>query len=393
MPIELDVRSISVVAFVVYVALAVIMLHERFTRRVYPGFTAWTVSQVMLAAGMVLVSLRGLVPEFIPVLFGSALLLFAQTLIYDGLVSFFGDRPRRGFHYTLFATVMAADSWFLFVDDRIATRTLLFSGFTVILLGHAVVSLLTNPRARREPAARLIAGACLLMAAFSAVRGAVGLDMPAGDLFHVDPLLSTSFLISTVVSIVLVFGFVQLVQSRMEAELQAAQGRAEALANTDGLTGVWNRRRFETEAAREMARAGRHGQPLSLILLDIDHFKEINDRHGHQAGDTVLTTLCDLVCARIRGADSLTRWGGDEFLVLAPMTTAAEATQLAEALRAEMAAYDFGAIGPVTLSVGVAQYRPPAGLEQWMAEADQGLYAAKALGRDRVMLGMCSDVA
>src|SRR5690606_18901284 len=114
---------------------------------------------------------------------------------------------------------------------------------------------------------------------------------------------------------------------------------------------------------REIAKATRHAQPLSLIAFDIDHFKAINDRHGHQAGDYVLRKICAVALHRIRSADALIRWGGDEFLIMAPMTCAADAAVLAHALRADMALPDFGPAGRVTLSVGVAEYRPPESLE------------------------------
>src|SRR5690606_12175569 len=149
---------------------------------------------------------------------------------------------------------------------------------------------------------------------------------------------------------------------------------------------AWNRRHFEREAEREISRATRHRQPLSLIAFDIDHFKPVNDRHGHQAGDEVLVGICELVGGRIRDTDALIRWGGDEFLIMAPMTGAADAHRLAELLRSVIVSPDFGPAGRVSLSMGVAEHLPPESLEAWLARADRGLYAAKARGRDQAVI-------
>ncbi|WP_295388351.1 diguanylate cyclase [uncultured Thiodictyon sp.] len=160
-------------------------------------------------------------------------------------------------------------------------------------------------------------------------------------------------------------------------------------AATDVLTGAWNRRYFEQTVADEMKRVARRGEPLSLVLLDIDHFKSINDRFGHLSGDQVLVQLCQLVRAHLRAADVFARWGGEEFVILLPHCQAADAGRLAEQLRALIADHPFSAVGTVTCSFGVAQRRPAETRDAWLKRADDALYAAKAGGRNRV----CSDAA
>lgn len=168
--------------------------------------------------------------------------------------------------------------------------------------------------------------------------------------------------------------------------LRAANEELRRMATTDGLTGLANRRHFEHRAQAEIERVRRYGGTTSVIIIDIDHFKRINDIHGHLAGDAVLADLA----ARIRGATRTTdlpaRWGGEDFVVLLPQADMAGARQVAEKLRARIAAAPFPGIGTVTVSLGAAERGRGEGLDPWLMRADAALYAAKAAGRDRVVL-------
>ncbi|MFE8033072.1 diguanylate cyclase [Thiohalocapsa marina] len=188
----------------------------------------------------------------------------------------------------------------------------------------------------------------------------------------------------------------QLQQARAAAEaatraLQAANAELRELATKDALTGAWNRRYFEHTAAAERTRAQRHGTPLSLILLDIDHFKAINDRFGHQAGDAALVALSALVRANLRRSDVLARWGGEEFALLLPHCDLHGAACVAEKLRAELAAATFATIGSLSASFGVGQLRPGETLDAWIKRVDDALYAAKHAGRNQVVIAGAED--
>ena len=169
-----------------------------------------------------------------------------------------------------------------------------------------------------------------------------------------------------------------------EAALREEVRSLEQRATTDPLTGAWNRRQLEDAAAGEMRRSTRYGHPLALLLVDIDHFKRVNDTHGHAEGDRVLRTVADLVRGSIRLSDSLTRWGGEEFIVLMPNTGLASATILAERIREAVFGHAFEGLGPVSISLGVAEYLAASSLGDWVARADQALYRAKSMGRNRV---------
>ena len=168
------------------------------------------------------------------------------------------------------------------------------------------------------------------------------------------------------------------------ARLDEANRTLEWRASHDPLTGLWNRQRFETELDRELERARRYNTPCSLIMLDVDHFKAINDAHGHDAGDRVLARLGRVLASEVRGPDRVARWGGEEFMVLLPQTDLAAAARLAERLRARIAEADaHGWIG-CTASLGVAACNGPDHRSAVLKRLDDALYRAKEHGRDRV---------
>jgi diguanylate cyclase (GGDEF)-like protein len=166
--------------------------------------------------------------------------------------------------------------------------------------------------------------------------------------------------------------------------LRAQAATLEELATTDVLTGTFNRRKFNELILAEIERVRRYGHPLSLLVVDIDHFKRINDTHGHEAGDEVLIVLAGLIRAGIRATDSLARWGGEEFVVLSPEVSVEEAAGLAERLRSAARTYKYSFVGSVTASIGVAQHRAGETPDELFARADEALYRAKEGGRDRV---------
>jgi diguanylate cyclase (GGDEF)-like protein len=158
-------------------------------------------------------------------------------------------------------------------------------------------------------------------------------------------------------------------------QVGALYREVERLARTDGLTGVANRRAWDDELPRELARAARSGRELCVALVDLDHFKDYNDRHGHQAGDRQLKAAAAAWQAGLRRTDLLARYGGEEFAVLLPDCGLAAAMEIADRLR--------GAPPEVTCSLGVACWDGLEDATQLVARADRALYAAKAAGRDR----------
>jgi len=166
--------------------------------------------------------------------------------------------------------------------------------------------------------------------------------------------------------------------------LQTRSQQLVQMATTDALTGVFNRKGLEDALQQAVADWRAQHHPLCLVLIDIDHFKAVNDTRGHQAGDRVLTGLAELVRSHVRGQDLLGRWGGEEFLLVCRDTGLIQAVAIAEKLRALVAGHDFGDGLRVTASFGVAAMSSERSLDQLFAAADTALYRAKAAGRNRV---------
>ncbi len=158
----------------------------------------------------------------------------------------------------------------------------------------------------------------------------------------------------------------------------------ERLATTDKLTQAFNRTKFYEVIKKEMERAKRYFHPLSIVMFDIDHFKKINDTFGHAVGDSVLRTLTKIVRKNLRETDYLVRWGGEEFILIAPDTDLEKAIVLVERIRKEIESYKFNHAGPVTVSFGIAEYKPDDTEDALIKRADDAMYDAKRKGRNRV---------
>lgn len=170
----------------------------------------------------------------------------------------------------------------------------------------------------------------------------------------------------------------------MRVKLLASFTRIRELAVTDELTGLPNRRAFLADAGRTFEMSRRYGWPLTVIFMDLDHFKRVNDTMGHAVGDGVLQEFASLVAALVRKADIFARIGGEEFALCMPQTGLSEARGVAEKIRSRLEAHDFPHGLNMTASFGLAQLRDESGLEQLLAQADLALYRAKSDGRNCV---------
>jgi diguanylate cyclase (GGDEF)-like protein len=166
------------------------------------------------------------------------------------------------------------------------------------------------------------------------------------------------------------------------SQLEAA--RMRAIAHHDELTALPNRRRLTELLELNLAASAEHGRPVSVIAFDLDHFKEVNDVHGHAVGDRVLQAASRAAAAQARPRDTLGRWGGEEFLVIVPGVDRDQAAAIAERMRRALASQPYPRGVRVTASFGVAQHRPGDTVEELLAVADAMLYEAKASGRDVV---------
>jgi len=167
-------------------------------------------------------------------------------------------------------------------------------------------------------------------------------------------------------------------------ELEKKIEEVAYLSNTDSLTGIANRKKFEEELEKEIARSHRYNHPMSLAIFDIDFFKRVNDSYGHKVGDMVLQKLSELVKENIREIDSIARWGGEEFTLIFPELPLHDAVKAADKVRLLIAQMVIKEDLMITCSFGITQYHSGNSIEELFQRADEALYLAKDLGRNRV---------
>jgi diguanylate cyclase (GGDEF)-like protein len=353
----------------------------------------WAGAVALLAAGMGLVALRGMVPDGFSVLGAHATSVAGLSVFYHLLRRFQGLRPRLLWVYLPLPLALASACYFLFVSPNYGLRVAVFSAITAgqVALCATVMARGDSPAPR---AARLVVLSFASCSALLLVRTWASLSVaPAAAPATI---LRASFLEQFIVVgifvglFVLSFSFVILSNERLTGQL-ARQ------ATVDSLTGCLNRRTIEELAEREAARARRHGASLAVVLVDLDRLKRLNDRHGHGAGDAALRHVGSVLQQTMRAADAAGRYGGDEFLLVMPDTAGAEARIACERARAGVGAQtaDFQRTPlTVTLSMGIACAQgPDIDLAALLAAADAALYAAKVAGGDGVRSAAASSVA
>lgn len=383
----LDTRTIALVVSTVFLAVTGLLLFVYFTRKTHAGFGFWVLWQLFALLGLVMFFSRGPQPAAMVVILNNLFALAAPAFLFHGFARFFGlyeaNRLPVLAGYLIAGIAVAAQSWFLLVHPDHQARAVIFFAARGILLLRCALEPLQHPAARNSSTFRVIAIIGVLLALNDLRQVAQGVEMrgEADILASFD--IKLAMLAAVIGDVVAAYCLLLLRSERLEAELRSARQDIETLARTDALTGLWNRRHLEDVVRHEIERARRYRQPISLMQFDIDHFKSINDRFGHAAGDDVLRRIALLGQGSIRASDIIGRWGGEEFFVLVPGTVEDDARRLAEKLRAAMAGHDFD-IGKVTASFGIAEWRDGESIESWLQRVDAALYEAKKAGRNRV---------
>jgi diguanylate cyclase (GGDEF)-like protein len=374
---SLDVRTLLLVVAVVAALTAIGMASfaRRFPR--FAGIGWFAVADLLLAVGMLLVATRDHAPDWLTTVVANVFTLGGLMLNAEGLRRYAGGRwPWWSRPYALFLVLLPAAAWFTYVDPDVRARILVFTGCAGLTLAAIALALHRSPAGvRLRPVVMAFAGFALWM-------------LGRWLLTWFEAPMPTFMAAGTVHALTLV-GYIVFVMAKDYGVLRDSVGQSldevAAQARTDPLTGLLNRRALAEIAVPALARARRSGSPLSLVLLDIDHFKQVNDAHGHAAGDAVLVGIAAMLRSRLRAGDGCARLGGEEFVLLLPDTGEAQALQVAEALRAQLAASDVAGVGPSTASFGVSTGRGDADFDTLLREADRAMYAAKAAGRNRVV--------
>lgn len=218
----------------------------------------------------------------------------------------------------------------------------------------------------------------------------IALDVLMWFIPPLQPIHPTALHIVHLFNLSVVFAMFSYLSSYYLRMVVSAQRKLREMATTDSLTGLLNRRHMTYLAEKELARFQRSGHPVGFLLLDVDHFKSINDAYGHETGDGVLRSVADLIRRELRAQDMVGRWGGEEFLAVLPDTDSGKAQASAERVRNAFLEKDWAEIAggdvEVTISIGVSELRAGDDLSTAVSRADTALYRSKNSGRNRVEL-------
>ncbi|ROH93686.1 GGDEF domain-containing protein [Stagnimonas aquatica] len=381
----LDTRTLYAVLVLLYLLFGVQQLATWRLRYGGSPMLLWALSNLAGFAANGLIGLRDRIPDFWSIIVANGLVLLSFGLMWAGLRRFAELRVSWRLVLLAPAALMLLLWQVDAVGRNLSVRILLMAA---LLAGYSAACLVDAWRAqRREPLrmryAAMLAFALLLLV--MPVRALVTLRLGAPTQGYLSPDLTQALVTLMVVLTVLLWNL-----SIMSMSHERLENRLRGMAYNDPLTGAYNRAGFRNLAQRQLQRSARDRQPVSLLLMDLDHFKRINDHHGHEAGDGLLRGFVEAVQQWVRPGDLLARYGGEEFCVLLPGSQASEAEVVAERIRAGFEQLRLGgalaAVG-TTVSIGVAEL-PTASvdLEEALRRADQALYAAKHDGRNRVVL-------
>ncbi|CAM5768254.1 GGDEF domain-containing protein [Bosea minatitlanensis] len=385
----LDLRTIFITGALTCFIIGMMQFATFATGRFSRSPIWWGASSLCIGFGLLGTALRGEIPDWISIQMANTVLLAGCLLLLTGIRHFAGRKLYwLGFGCTL-ATIWALLALMPGVQGY-PKRVAVFSLATMLCDAAIVREAARLARTEKLRSAWLVA---LLFAPTVVIYGVRGLlaafDHVGTELFASD-WAPVGWLAGTGVAFIILRGQALL--------LLAAERSNEALATLaqrDPLTGAMNRSGLEKWLARRSGGARQAGQPASILLVDIDHFKRLNDTLGHAAGDEILRLFTDAVRGQLRSGDILARQGGDEFAIVLPEIGADEAVRVAERIRSAFreAARALAPPAP-TLSIGVAEVELRGrGLEALLAEADEALYRAKRLGRDRVQVRVAPTAA
>lgn len=377
----LSVPTLWTVFVINFLALGLIWAY---VARSYPKLEAaryWTGSALTAALGAVAgVSSREL-NWLAPMICGGTIVVFSICLGAMGVRRFY-DRSVSWLNTALITgTTFAGLLVFTFVHESMLMRVVIYSIGQSAPLVLMIRLLLWSKDGQIRPGARLagiVAVLILVMFTVRAVGQLAGVDFA---FTHSGPALPVFVLLLMFLSMSINFGFVLMAIDRLRNEVAD-------LALLDDLTGVGNRRHLLRRLTEECARSERSGEPFSLLVIDLDGFKLINDTHGHAAGDACLQHFTLMAQTRLRPSDMLARSGGDEFCVVLPASTLREGAMIARRILDVCRADAEACVGddiPISLSIGVAQWTREMGAfpDRLMAAADHALYAAKKNGKNR----------
>ena len=349
-------------------------------REDHDGLRPLILALAINAVAYTLFALRGRIPDLLSVCVGNVAIVASYSLLVFATAEF--QRRQISRLALWLPPLVVAVAFGVFMSD-IAIRVVIGSAVFLIQDLILLALLLGGLRTTVGRGQHLILAAVGINLLIMIFRAFIAFNDTHFITHITDPATSQTLVyLSAFVSLNLIaIGFVLMVK-------ESADEKMRLMAMTDKLTACWNRFRIEEAAQQEMLRLQRYATPVSLIMIDIDHFKPVNDKFGHATGDAILKAFAATTQGCIRSTDILGRWGGEEFLVLLPASGFSAATDTAERIRRAIEGFEFVGGIRMTASLGVSSCQSTDKWEEWLQRADMALYQAKARGRNTVVAEM-----
>ncbi len=363
--------------------LALCMALASLRRSGLPGVRQWLLANLAVVVYLPLLGLRGVIPDSISIVAANGILALSVALYYAGCAHFLGQPPRWNWLLGGALLQVLAVTYWRYGDNNLPLRVMAISTYSAAVCSATAWLMLKHYRGRRSSVHyRLLTVLACIFALSQLVRSIYFCTL--------SPVPTDIMLASGWNIMLLCLGAAIMPALSMAAVLmlhESLQTEAENAANRDFMTGALSRKHLFTTGQQHIMHAAASHQPLTLLLIDLDHFKVINDTFGHAAGDEVLRAFAELVRGHLRGRDALGRLGGEEFAILLPDASVEAAWQVAERLRAQaqqhLVSSSFGNCR-YSISIGVAGWHGGESFDQLCRRADQALYQAKNKGRNRV---------
>ena len=353
--------------------------------RTQKGFKIWTASIIIQAVGYVFFILRGSLPALLSIMVGNSFFVLAAALRLDSITRFLQDR-KIGKIYYIFPLLVAlgTGSFYLFTDNILIRNVITTLGISYFTLYTGLKLIIYAPPKERY-FYYFFAFFIFLIILSLVYRGVYWTLHPEQTFFTGSNIHTLHFYFDLLGQVGANALFIMIYSKNAESRLSRAMEEMNEIAVRDKLTGLYNRIKIDEILARECSRSARYGNPLSLIIVDIDFFKSVNDRFGHLEGDRVLQKVGRYLSDNIRQTDYAGRWGGEEFIIILPDTSVHDGEYVAEKLLQMIPRESRTNTLPegVTVSIGLTRFEREDGVNDFLKKADEALYTAKEKGRNR----------
>jgi diguanylate cyclase (GGDEF)-like protein len=381
--VNLDIRTLIFISTSIAAIFAVGLFAFGKTQKEFKGFASLALATALFSLGPFLIGYRDVLPDFITIVLANLLNIVGIILYYEGVCRFL-NRPSR-YHILSAITFLVSLAFFLYFtygSPSVNNRILTYSAIQMIVSAFCVWELAHNLRGDWRAPGLSTAFVFFIYSSYQLFRFSWTLgESPIRSFMSAGGIHALAFIANILLITGATFGFVWMVNKRLINNLTE-------LATHDPLTNILNRRGIELLASHEFSKLKRLKADISAVMIDIDHFKQVNDRYGHSAGDAVLSEFANLIKNNLRSVDIFGRTGGEEFLIILPNTNLEQTMFFAERFRTLVAEHVFLVNSTpihITASLGVANsFSENLNLDHLMLITDQALLQSKQNGRNQV---------